>query len=773
MSRYDGQDFTTFTTEDGLAHNRVMSIFQDREGHLWFGTQFGGVSRYDGREFTRLTTEDGLAHNRVMSIFQDREGYLWFGTSNGVSRYDGQEFSTFTALGRQEVRSLLLDQTGCLWFAVWGGGVNRYDGREFSTFTAADGLAGNQVFRVFQDQMGFFWLSTVGGGVSRYDGKVFQTVTLQDGLGSNTVNSIFQDRDGFLWFGTTNGVTRYHPPISSPPPIFIDEVVADRRYENVSELSIPSSVKLMTFKFHGMSYKTRPGAMVYLYRLEGYDEEWQQTRAEWVEYTDLPVGRYEFQVKAVDRDLNYSEEPATVSVDVYYQPVSSSIRISEPDIQDVFASFYKIYIEEPVGSVLVINDDPTQIEATLSFYIPDHMSRPTEQTVLLGGQSSQIVSLYAILEKEILDLEGAIPAQAEVSLSCELGQQMFSIRESKSITVYGRGALTWDNLGRAAAFITPEDHSVAAFSRSLFEKYRSRIKRRVIDGNIPTAMLLFEALNAHGIKYARGASTPYSQVRGNRSAVDNIQYPGELLRSKMGDCDDCTVLYCALLEFFDIPTALIDHPNHILMMFDSGVREDRFFGFSLDEYRYVERGGRFWIPVEVTKLGEGSFMDAWELGARTWQRLQDMDELVTDVRGVWSEYPYALPSFEEEIKPPDSEELERAFIEDMAQLQMIRERYIERTYIRPLLENPGNHRRRLELGYTLLEADDYNNAISALMHLLDTSFAAEAYNLIAICYAGREDYEMAIHYMEKAVESAPELREYKRRLEALEEELSQ
>ena len=156
-------------------------------------------------------------------------------------------------------------------------------------------------------------------------------------------------------------------------------------------------------------------------------------------------------------------------------------------------------------------------------------------------------------------------------------------------------------------------------------------------------MLFFEALNAYGIKYAQDASTPYSQVRGDRSAVDNIQYPVELLQSRMGDCDDCTVLYCALLENLNIPTALVDAPDHILMMFDSGVSEERYFGFSLDEDRYIEREGRFWIPVEITQLGEGSFMEAWELGAKTCQRLREADALsVTDVRQVWPEYPYAL-----------------------------------------------------------------------------------------------------------------------------------
>jgi len=209
------------------------------------------------------------------------------------------------------------------------------------------------------------------------------------------------------------------------------------------------------------------------------------------------------------------------------------------------------------------------------------------------------------------------------------------------------------------------------------------------------------------------------------------------------------------------------------MMFDSGITEDRYFGFSLDEDRYVERDGRFWIPIEVTKLGEGSFMEAWELGAKTCQRLGNMDELVTDVRKVWPEYPYALPIVEGDIQPPDSEELERAFIDDMEQLKMIREGFVERQYLRPLLEDPINYQRRMELAHTLIQSGDFNNAISTLMHLLDTDFKTEAYYFIGYSYAGKMDFEAAIQYIKKALEHDPENRGYKRSLEVLKGELAQ
>ncbi|MDP6042548.1 MAG: two-component regulator propeller domain-containing protein, partial [Candidatus Latescibacteria bacterium] len=54
----------TYDVTDGLANPNVNSIFRDREGCLWFGT-LNGVSRFDGQIWTTFTTQDGLAYNGV------------------------------------------------------------------------------------------------------------------------------------------------------------------------------------------------------------------------------------------------------------------------------------------------------------------------------------------------------------------------------------------------------------------------------------------------------------------------------------------------------------------------------------------------------------------------------------------------------------------------------------------------------------------------------------------------------------------------------------
>ena len=329
LSRYEGEQLTTFSPEDGLAHDSVQSILEDREGNLWFGT-WGpgkGVSRYDGTRFVTFTTEDGLVDNTVNAMLEDRKGNIWFGTGSygpeggGVSRYDGTRFVTFTTedgLVDNTVIAILEDRKGNIWFGTWGGGVSCYDGQAFTTFTTEDGLADNTVIAMLEDREGHLLFGTYGGGVSLYNGQVFQSLSRNDGLVSDMVLKILQDRNGAIWIATAGGLTRYRPH-HTPPTIRLTDVIADRRYEPVQEMRLPVSQEFVILEFQGRSLTTRPDSMAYVYRLDGYDANWQVSYARRAEYQNLPLGEYTFQVKAVDRDLNYSE-PVAAQISVIPDP---------------------------------------------------------------------------------------------------------------------------------------------------------------------------------------------------------------------------------------------------------------------------------------------------------------------------------------------------------------------------------------------------------------------------------------------------------------------
>lgn len=77
------ENWTIFTTDDGLVDNFVQCITYDNEGSIWFGTK-GGISVLKGEEWRSITTENGLMSNNIQCITIDKQGIIWCGTNTGV-----------------------------------------------------------------------------------------------------------------------------------------------------------------------------------------------------------------------------------------------------------------------------------------------------------------------------------------------------------------------------------------------------------------------------------------------------------------------------------------------------------------------------------------------------------------------------------------------------------------------------------------------------------------------------------------------------------------
>ena len=85
MNRYNRDSITYFSTNEGLSHNDVRSMLEDRNGNIWFGTWRNGLCRYDpdedgtGGSFIYYTTEEGIYHTNVVCMLEDSRGRIWFG----------------------------------------------------------------------------------------------------------------------------------------------------------------------------------------------------------------------------------------------------------------------------------------------------------------------------------------------------------------------------------------------------------------------------------------------------------------------------------------------------------------------------------------------------------------------------------------------------------------------------------------------------------------------------------------------------------------------
>jgi len=198
---------------EGLGSDRVLSLLEDWDGNIWVGTARGGVSRFDGEGWATFSTNGGfLRHTTVQTIFQDREGDLWFGTNGGVDRYDGVVMKLFAGTdgpGISDLLGIFEDSSESLWVGSVRSGISRLSDGHWTSFGLEDGFSSHFLYSMTEDRSGDLWFNT-GTGALRFDGERVDTFTREDGLPGDNLRISVEDRAGNLWFVAANkGVARY------------------------------------------------------------------------------------------------------------------------------------------------------------------------------------------------------------------------------------------------------------------------------------------------------------------------------------------------------------------------------------------------------------------------------------------------------------------------------------------------------------------------------------------------------------------------------------
>jgi len=198
--RYDGTSFTNLTSKiSSPRFSSFWDVLEDRKGNLWFGTRDSGVYYYDGNSFQHFTTREGLANNRIMFIYEDKAGNIWFASGGGTSRYDGKSFQNFTTkegLSNNDLTTIMEDKTGKLWFGTRGEPCF-YDGKTFTVLKNKDGKSFKNVWSIIEDKKGSIWFGDVDG-LWRYDGRTFTKVSQRG------TYSIIEDKKGNIWTSGSN-----------------------------------------------------------------------------------------------------------------------------------------------------------------------------------------------------------------------------------------------------------------------------------------------------------------------------------------------------------------------------------------------------------------------------------------------------------------------------------------------------------------------------------------------------------------------------------------
>jgi signal transduction histidine kinase/ligand-binding sensor domain-containing protein len=182
-------------------------ILRDREGGIWIGTDGIGLHHVTDGMAESFSVASGLSGDIACSLFEDREGNIWFASERGLDRFRKLSVSTLR-IGKgpasEITKSVLATDDGSTWVAAAEGFSRWRDGR-FRYYMKEPGLPASAGQALFQDSRGRIWLSTQNK-LTYFEGERFFPVEGQPGY---DCNSITGDPAGNLWCSGAYNLVRF------------------------------------------------------------------------------------------------------------------------------------------------------------------------------------------------------------------------------------------------------------------------------------------------------------------------------------------------------------------------------------------------------------------------------------------------------------------------------------------------------------------------------------------------------------------------------------
>jgi ligand-binding sensor domain-containing protein/signal transduction histidine kinase len=330
-----------YAAPNGLVNNFVRVFLQSRDGSMWIATDEGLSHIVNGRTHN-YHVSDGLAYFSTRALMEDRRGNLWIGTDQGLSCWNGKSFVqnvATRALSDEKIWSILQDANGVIWFGTRDHGLFRYRDHKLTQFTTVQGLASNSIYQLLTDRQGRLWMSSPNT-ISSMPLAELDKDELTPGLHfAVTIYNMPYDADGAqlyggrqpsgclgsdgsVWFPSNKGAVHVlyeTAPQAKAPKLLVTSVDVDgRQLAPQSFHMLPADAARLDIGYAPLSLQSQDDIR-FRYRLEPFDRKWIYAGTNRVAaYTNLPAGRYRFQVVAFP--LDNPSSTSEVTLDFRKQP---------------------------------------------------------------------------------------------------------------------------------------------------------------------------------------------------------------------------------------------------------------------------------------------------------------------------------------------------------------------------------------------------------------------------------------------------------------------
>ena len=261
------------------------------------------LASYDGLNLIPLPDPlpASMPAGTLTAVLEARNGDLWIAADRASAVCHDHHWQVFASLDHSAPEGIVHFAElagGKIWCAtldkVW-----HFDGRAWAE--ARRGF--DHINALTSGRDGSLWVAS-NNGVQRFTQSVWLENNIEDGLASPAIRSICEDSRGGMWAATTRGLCSFHPESDRDPPQTHLQLLGERE-RNIHES------ESITLTFHGLDkWKfTNRDRLQYSYYLD--EREWssyQESRT--ASFSDLPIGKHYFQVRAMDRAGNVDPQPA-------------------------------------------------------------------------------------------------------------------------------------------------------------------------------------------------------------------------------------------------------------------------------------------------------------------------------------------------------------------------------------------------------------------------------------------------------------------------------
>jgi len=339
--------FADFEEGSSIKSNYINKFLFGPDGSFWVSSWDGGLYKafggFDSPENLTFKLISDINTNTI-TVGQDA---LWLINMQNFYRVDLKtleisQIKKFNSLSQDtRIFSIYYSLRGDIWLGARGGIYEYKISRDSFAFHQI--FPGNEagIINITEDNEGNIWTSSYST-IAKYNtgtGKVeLFPVDFEMPLKGFSRGCATRTASGQLIFGGENGLLTFRPEdisiIEYLPRIFISrikinnteirpgelvngKVLIDKTLPFVKNIKLDYTARSFTLEFSS-SYFWQPDRKYYSYKLEGFDDKWNEVSGQknYATYPNLSPGKYSFKVRGTNNLGEWSSEYAILNIQI-------------------------------------------------------------------------------------------------------------------------------------------------------------------------------------------------------------------------------------------------------------------------------------------------------------------------------------------------------------------------------------------------------------------------------------------------------------------------